>query len=65
MRPEDGQRLLLVVQNTRRWAQENSRQPYAVAVALGRDLEHGDLYAELRIQSESLVEIPTEIQVQA
>jgi hypothetical protein len=54
-----GDSLLLVVRNTNYWATPGTMQPYGVAVALGRDAEHAELYADLQ----SRVEVPIEVEI--
>lgn len=60
LKEEDGDRYLLVVRNTNRWADTNSLQPYALAVAMSRDEGHDALYADLQVR----LEVPVEVELE-
>ncbi len=57
--------LHLVVRNLNRWDDDGAEQPYALAVALWRDVEQPELHAELREKLEVVIEIPAEIEIEA
>jgi hypothetical protein len=63
----DGQRgteFIVAVRNVNRWDTPGALQRYALAVALERDLDHAELYAELQLQLEALATIELENEVE-
>jgi hypothetical protein len=61
LRPEDGEKFLLVVKNTNRWDDEGAIQNYAVTVTLTRDEDHPEMYAELEAELRVEVELEAEV----
>lgn len=61
LRPEDGEKFLLVVKNTNRWDDEGAIQNYAVAVTLTRDEDRLEMYAELEAELRVEVELEAEV----
>ncbi|MGH3545009.1 MAG: hypothetical protein ACRDPW_03675, partial [Mycobacteriales bacterium] len=59
-----GRELIVVVRNVNRWDTAGALQRYALAVALERDRDHAELYAELRIRLQALTEIEVENEVE-
>ena len=60
-----GAEFIVAVRSVNRWDASGALQRYALAVALERDLDHADLYAELQVQLEALttVELENEIEI--
>lgn len=60
-----GVEFIVAVRNVNRWDTSGALQRYAFAVALERDLDHADLYAELQLQLEALatVELENEVEI--
>lgn len=54
--------MVLVVRSLNRWDSAGATQDYSIAVALERDLQHGELYAELRAELEPLIEVEVELE---
>ena len=59
--PADGAEYVIAVQSINRWETPGTRQPYALAVVLERDHDHGPVYAELRAALQ--VRLPIEVEV--
>lgn len=57
--------MFLVVRNVNRWDDQGGVQPYSLAVALWRDVQHAEVHAELEAELEAVVEIPIEIELEA
>ena len=55
----------LVVRNVNRWDDDAQTQGYALAVAMWRTDDHGELFAELEAKLESVIEVPIEIELEA
>lgn len=62
---ERGVEFIVAVRNVNRWDTVGALQRYALAVALERDLDHADLYAELQVQLEALatIEVQNELEI--
>lgn len=55
---------IVAVRNLNRWDTPGASQAYSLAIALERDEQHGDLYAELRAELEPIViEVEPEIEI--
>jgi hypothetical protein len=55
---------IVAVRNLNRWDTPGASQAYSLAIALERDHQHGDLYAELRAELEPIVvEVEPEIEI--
>jgi hypothetical protein len=61
---ERGVEFIVAVRSVNRWDTVGAFQNYALAVALERDVDHADLYAELQIQLEAVARIDVETQVE-
>ncbi len=55
----------VVVRDVNRWEDDTASQPYALAVAIWRSVEHAEIYAELEAQLEVIVELPVEIELES
>lgn len=54
----------LVVRNTNRGDDPTTVQPYALAVVLWRSDTRGELYAELEVRLEAVVELPVQVEIE-
>jgi len=55
----------LVVRNVSRWADPEGAEQYGIAVALWRDEDLPELYADLEARLEAVIEVPIEIEFEA
>jgi hypothetical protein len=55
--------MFVVVRDLNRWEDDTATQAYALAVAMWRSAEHGELYAELEAQLEAVAELELEIEL--
>lgn len=55
----------IVVRSVNRWCDATASQDYALAVSLARDVERGEIYAELANRLESVIEVELEAEAEA
>lgn len=63
-RKYQGERLVIVVRSTNRWAPTDELQRYALAVVLETDESMPELYGQLRAELEVLAEVETEVELE-
>jgi hypothetical protein len=56
--------MYLVVRSINRWADPDSDEEYAVAVALWRDEDRDEIHTELEAQLEAVIELPVELELE-
>lgn len=56
--------MVLAVRSLNRWDSPGATQDYSLAIALERDPQHGEIYAELRVELEPLVEVEVELEAE-